>query len=279
MSRVQSVPEDMSTTMPPSVLKDTSLDLSVPEDMSSAPAPHVPEDMSSAPAPHVPEDMYSAPTARLRTGVADDLPAILAIKQRLRLQADAPGRGGFLLGTSPAQYARLIAHGRTQVLSCGGAVVGFAAALADAELRASELWRRREQIDLGPRRALLDELERLPLAYLDQLALLPEPGLAMFGVLLAYHALAALFAEGCAVVVTTVVDEPVRNLASRPLLAAVAALQVGRIAEHYEGFGAITSDVFIVPRAALDPAAQTDPRRRARLLRLAAAAHSLTRAP
>jgi hypothetical protein len=75
---------------------------------------------------------------------------------------------------------------------------------------------------------------------------------------LAYHALASLFAAGCAVVITTVVDEPVRNLASRPLLAAVGALQVGSIAEHYEDVGAITSDVFMVPRAALDPEAQTD---------------------
>ena len=64
-----------------------------------------------------------------------------------------------------------------------------------------------------------------------------------------------------------------------PLLAAVGALQVGRIAERYEGVGAITSDVFVVPRGALDPESQDDPRRSAHLRRLAAASHELVRRP
>ncbi len=216
---------------------------------------------------------------RLRRAVAGDVPALLAIKRRLQLHASAPTRGGFLLGASPEQYTRLIASGHTSVLTCDGVVTGFATTLDDAELRASDLWQRRGQIELGAQHPQLAELERLPLAYLDQLAILPEPGLALFGVLLAYHALASLFAAGCALVITTVVDEPVRNLASRPLLAAVGALQIGRIAEHYEAVGAITSDVFVVPRTALDPDAQDDPRRSARLRRLAAATHSLMHRP
>ena len=254
----------------------------VPADMPTQPVPSdifpepVPADMPNQP---VPEDTSAEVGPRLRLAVPADLPALLAIKRRLQLHADAPARGGFLLGASPEQYARLIAGGRTRVLTRDGLVVGFAAALADAELRASELWQRRAQIELGPQQPLLAELERLPLAYLDQLAVLPERGLAVFSVLLAYHALASLFADGSALVVTTVVDEPVRNLASRPLLAAVGALQVGRIAEHYEGVGAITSDVFIVPRAALDPEAQDDPRRSAHLRRLAAATRSLVQRP
>jgi hypothetical protein len=241
-----------------------------------------PEERGPSDAPSAPGSAHSLSDLtgpRLRRAVATDVPALLAIKQRLQLHAGAPTRGGFLLGASPEQYTRLIASGHTCVLTCDGVVVGFTAALADAELRASDLWQRRGQIDLGTHHPLLSELERLPLAYLDQLAILPEPGLAVFGVLLAYHALASLFATGCAVVITTVVDEPVRNLASRPLLAAVGALQVGRIAEHYEAFGAITSDVFIVPRAALDPDAQDDPRRSARLRRLAAATDSLLHRP
>ena len=278
-SPVTPAPSDISHAARPATPapSDISPVTPAPSDISHAAAAAespVPADISRHP---VPTDMSAGP--RLRPALAADLPALLAIKRRLHLEADAPARGGFLLGGTPEQYTRLIAGGRTHVLTRAGVVVGFSAALADAELRASELWQRRAQIDLGPRRALLAELERQPLAYLDQLAVLPEPGLGILGVLLAYHALASLFAEGCALVVTTVVAEPVRNLASRPLLAAVGALQVGRIAERYEGVGAITSDVFVVPRGALDPESQDDPRRSAHLRRLAAASHELVRRP
>ena len=230
----------------------------------------------------VSEDLHPGADLRLRPAIAGDLEAILAVKQRLRLSHEAAAdaqpmpRGGFLLGTSPAQYARLIAGGRTRVLTDRGVVVGFTTALADAELRASDLWQRRGQIDLGERAALLSALEQLPLAYLDQLALLPDPKYRLCGALLAYHAVAALFAEGSAVVITTVVDKPRRNLASRPLLQAVGALRVGSVAEHYPEVGAVTSDVFVVPSAALDPEAQDDARRRARLRRLAALSRSMS---
>lgn len=227
---------------------------------------------------HAPE--HGSSELRLRRAQLADLEAILAVKLRLRLDLDEPtsARGGFLLGASPEQYARLIAGGETRVLTDDGVVVGFSAALADAELRASDLWQRRAQIDLGEHARLLAALEPLSLAYLDQLALLPDPKYRLCGVLLAYHAITALFAAGSAVVITTVVREPVNNLASRPLLAAVGATQVGSIAEHYDGVGAITSDVFVISRASVDPDVQDDPRRRSRLLRLAASAERLAAA-
>ena len=93
--------------------------------------------------------------------------------------------------------------------------------------------------------------------------------------MLAYQALVGLFSAGCAFVVTTVVDKPVHNLASRPLLAAVGALQLGSIAEHHEDVGAITSDVFMVPRATLDLAARGAPRVQGQLRRLEALASKL----
>lgn len=213
----------------------------------------------------------------LRLAAPADLDAIVAIKLRLRMRHDPgePGqssRGGFLLGASRAQYARLIAGGHTWVLGDDDAVVGFAAGLSDAELRASELWQRRGELGLGDD---LRALEDLPIGYLDQLALVPDPKYRVAGVVLAYQAIADLFAAGCAFVVTTVVDKPVRNLASRPLLAAVGALRLGSIAEHHEDVGAITSDVFMVPRVALDHAAQDDPRVRGQLRRLEALASKL----
>jgi hypothetical protein len=213
----------------------------------------------------------------LRLAAPADLDAIVAIKLRLRMRADLgesgrSSRGGFLLGASRAQYARLIAGGHTWVLGDDEAIAGFAAGLSDAELRASELWQRRAELGLGDE---LRALEDLPIGYLDQLALLPDPKYMVAGVVLAYQAIAGLFSAGCAFVVTTVVDKPVRNLASRPLLAAVGALRLGSIAEHHEDVGAITSDVFMVPRAALDPAAQADTRVQGQLRRLEAYASKL----
>ena len=213
----------------------------------------------------------------LRLARPVDLDAIVEIKLHLRMRAD-PGdtgqssRGGFLLGASRTQYARLIASGHTWVLGDDERVVGFAAALPDAELRASELWQRRDQLGLGED---LRALEDLPIGYLDQLAVLPDPKYRIGGVVLAYQAVASLFTAGCAFVVTTVVDKPVRNLASRPLLAAIGALQLGSIEEQHEDVGAITSDVFMVSRAALDPEAQTDDRVRAQLRHLQALALKL----
>ncbi|MBA3548422.1 MAG: hypothetical protein H0T76_18220 [Nannocystis sp.] len=213
----------------------------------------------------------------LRLAVPADLDAIAEIKLHLRMRADPEdtsqsSRGGFLLGTSRDQYARLIAGGHTWVLGDDERVAGFAAALPDAELRASELWQRRGQLGLGED---LRALEDLPLGYLDQLAVLPDPKYRIGGVALAYQAVASLFAAGCAFVVTTVVDKPVRNLASRPLLAAIGALRLGSIDEHYADVGAITSDVFMVSRAALDPELQTDERVQAQLRRLQALASKL----
>ena len=213
----------------------------------------------------------------LRLARPVDVDAIVEIKLHLRMRAD-PGdigqssRGGFLLGASRTQYARLIASGHTWVLGDHERVVGFAAALPDAELRASELWQRRDQLGLGED---LRALEDLPIGYLDQLAVLPDPKYRIGGVVLAYQAVASLFTAGCAFVVTTVVDKPVRNLASRPLLAAIGALQLGSIEEQHEDVGAITSDVFMVSRAALDPEAQTDDRVRAQLRHLQALALKL----
>lgn len=213
----------------------------------------------------------------LRAAVLADVEAIVDLKSQLRMHADGDGatssRGGFLLGAAPEGYAALIADGRTQVLVDGGRVVGFAAGLGDAALRASPLWQRRGQIaGAVPPTAL----EALTIGYLDQLAVLPDPKYRPCAAALAYHAIAGLFAEGCALVVTTVVSRPVRNLASRGLLAAAGALQIGTLDEDYPGVGTITSDVFALRAAALDPSAQDDASRRLRLHRLAAAVRRLT---
>lgn len=210
------------------------------------------------------------PNLRLRAGEPGDAEAMLAIKRRLRMQPD-PGdgaqssRGGFLLGSTLAQYEALLASAQVDVLLDGAAVVGFVTALPDAALRQSDLWQRRAQIGGGFGAEELAALEALQLGYLDQLALLPDPKYRLCGPALAYRAAARLFEAGCELLFATVVARPVRNLVTRPLLAAVGAVQLGSIEELYPEVGAITSDVFCITRAAFHPG---DERRRARLAAL-----------
>lgn len=209
---------------------------------------------------------------RLRAGEPGDAEAMLAIKRKLKMQPD-PGdgaqssRGGFLLGSTLAQYEALLAGAQVDVLLDGAAVVGFVTALPDAALRASDLWRRRAQIGGGLGAPELAALESLRLGYLDQLALLPDPKYRLCAPALAYRAAQRLFEAGGELVFATVVARPVRNLVTRPLLAAVGAVQLGSIDEVYPEVGAITSDVFCITRAAL-VAGDGDERRRARLAAL-----------
>lgn len=214
----------------------------------------------------------SASNLRLRPGEPGDAEAMLAIKRRLKMRPD-PGddaqssRGGFLLGSTRTQYEALIAGAQVDVLLDGAAVVGFVTALPDAALRQSDLWLRRGQIAGGLGAAEVAALEALQLGFLDQLALLPDPKYRLCAPALAYRAVTRLIGGGCELVFTTVVARPVRNLVTRPLLAAVGAIQLGSIEEQYPEVGAITSDVFCITRAALVPG-DGDARRRARLAAL-----------
>lgn len=219
--------------------------------------------------------MSHAPASRLRLrpGAPGDGAAMLAIKQRLRMLpdpgGDASSRGGFLLGSTAAQYEAMIEGAQVDVLVDGGELVGFVTALPDPALRRSDVWARRGQIalgdDLGP--GGLSAVEDLRLGYVDQLALLPDPRYRLCAPALAWRALTRLFADGSELVFTTVVAWPVRNLVTRPLLAAIGAIRLGAIDERYPEVGAITSDVFCITRAALGPDAG-DERRRARMAAL-----------
>lgn len=217
-----------------------------------------------------PTDMSRETSSRLRLRPAAlaDADAMLAIKQRLRMHPDPGGaessRGGFLLGSSRAEYEALISGAQVDVLQDGEDVVGFVTALPDAALRRSPLWQRRAQIAWGGLgEAELAALEGLRLGYVDQLAVLPDPKYRLCAPALGFRALARLFDAGCDLVFATVVARPVRNLVTRPLLAAVGAVQLGALEEEYPEVGAITSDVFCVTRASLQ-----DERRQARLAAL-----------
>jgi hypothetical protein len=176
---------------------------------------------------------------RLRRARPEDVPGLLAVKAALPLQDG--GRGGFLLGASAETYAGLIAHAHVLVLEQGGEVRGFAAALPDPVLRASELWARRDRI----RFHALDPavLETARLGYFDQFAVLPRPGLARLAPVLGFAALTALLDDGCDHVFATTLLQPVGNSAALSLLEAVGARAAGEVEEVYDGVGRTVSAV------------------------------------
>jgi hypothetical protein len=176
---------------------------------------------------------------RLRPARPEDVRGLLAVKAALPLEDGA--QGGFLLGASAEAYAGLVAHAHVLVLERGGEVLGFAAALPDPVLRASELWARRDRIrfkELDPAK-----LDGARLGYFDQLALLPGRGLTPLAPILGFAALTALLDDGCSHVFATTLREPVRNAAALTLLRAVGARPAGEVEEVYDGVGRTVSEV------------------------------------
>jgi hypothetical protein len=189
----------------------------------------------------------------LRRASLADVEGMLAVKRELRLDPGAAGsaRGGFLLGASPEQYASFVQHAHVHVLGDDdGSVAGFAVALPDAVLRATELWARRRSIawdaDSGDADGW-DAVESEPVAYFDQLAVRPAGRFHAYAPALAFAALDGLASSGHRHVFATTVREPVLNRASHPLLHAAGARRVGEIDEVYPEVGRILSDVYHLP--------------------------------
>lgn len=177
----------------------------------------------------------------LRRAALADVPEIVAIKQRLRLEpGQAPARGGFLLGCSPERYAALIVAANVLVLEVAGAPAGFAVTLPDPVLRASELWSRRELIRWRSGEAAPPEGDAV--AYFDQLAVLPDaPRLHVAA--LAFAAVRMLAEAGHRHLYATTLLAPVTNRAALPFLAAVGARRVGEVEEHYRDVGLVVSEL------------------------------------
>jgi ribosomal protein S18 acetylase RimI-like enzyme len=189
--------------------------------------------------------------AWLRRATPADLGAVLAIKRALPMPSTSPERsdtasGGFLLGSDEQTYAELLAVARMWLLEIDGAPVGFSVTLDDPVLRASPVWARQAQIewqhDFDPVGALGRRI-----GYFDQLAVLPRLRSRYWGAALALRALAELIEdEEHELVLTTTVLEPILNRAALPYLARVGACMVGRLAERYEGVGAIVSAIHAI---------------------------------
>jgi hypothetical protein len=182
----------------------------------------------------------------VRPARLDDVPAMLRVKGALRLDAARAGEGGFLLGASAEAYTWYVEHAYVRVLQDdAGDVGGFAVALPDAVLRASDVWARRREIAWEGEG--WEALESARVGYFDQLAVRLERRFRIYAPALAVAALHALAAGGHQHVFATVVREPVRNLASLPLLSAAGARRIGQIDEQYPGIGRILSDVYHLP--------------------------------
>ena len=177
--------------------------------------------------------------ARLRPARLGDIPAMMAVKESLRL---VPGgeraRGGFLLGCPEERYAFMIGHAHVTVLEAEGGVGGFAVALPDRVLRASELWVKRSAIRWRP--GLGEPLEVEKIAYFDQLALAPWAS-RLHAVPLALAAVRALASGGHDHLYATTLAEPVCNAASLPLLRAFGARIVASVPEDYPDVGPVLS--------------------------------------
>ncbi|HEX8222717.1 MAG TPA: hypothetical protein VF605_02745 [Allosphingosinicella sp.] len=196
-------------------------------------------------------------TARIRPARAADLSAIVAIKEALGF---APGtrrpRGGFLLGCAPERYSALIGAGCVLVLEQEGRLAGFAVALPDPLLRASELWARRSLIRWREEEGEPPPAE--PIAYFDQLALAPWAG-RVGAAPLALASARRLAEAGHIRLYATTLQAPIRNDSALPLLRGVGARVVGSVTEHYEGVGEVVSDLHCAPLATALPALRSVP--------------------
>lgn len=181
---------------------------------------------------------------KMRPALPGDVEGMLRIKRELKLDSagDAPG-GGFLLGATREQYEFLVASAQVLALTDDDdALGGFAIALPDTVLRATDVWARRRSIEWGD--GNWDALESARVAYFDQLAVLPGRRHRTYAPALALAALERLSTTGHQHLFTTVVREPVMNLASPPLLHAIGAARVGSIEEDYPEVGRVLSDVY-----------------------------------
>lgn len=186
---------------------------------------------------------------RLRSATEHDVEQMLQLKSQLRLPVTASNmsRGGFLLGSSQQQYLWFIQHARVLVLEdCRlNTIAGFAIGLPDHILRQTDLWQRKENIRW--KEPTHKKLDKFRLGYIEQLAVFPQASYRLYAPALAL-ALAKRLFEQHDFLFTTIVRQPVQNLASLQLLERIGARSMGFIEEDYPQVGRITSEVYSIDR-------------------------------
>lgn len=186
----------------------------------------------------------------MRRATLADVPAVVALKESLRLDPSRPvGAEGFLLGSSAEVYGRFVERGAFRLVCTKktNVINGFGIALPDALLRASAVWERRREI-AWTEPGLLASLEARKLGYVEQLAFRPGIAARVYAPALAMRLVEDLEELGTELVLATTVAAPFMNAASLALLATVGSRLVGRVEEGH-GEMRLVSDVHLFPMA------------------------------
>lgn len=182
----------------------------------------------------------------LRPAKPADVDAMMLIKQQLPLKrADGSmSTGGFLLGTTSAQYLHHVLNDHCLVAESDHGVIGFGIMLHDNSLRSSDIWLKRHQASWN---IAIDTFEPLAMCYFEQLAFLPGYSRAVLK--LAYNLVQHAFDSGHEAMFTTTVHQPVVNLAAVPYIRKAGGAIVGKIDEYYPNVGDIVSDIYLIERS------------------------------
>lgn len=186
----------------------------------------------------------------IRIATPQDVPHIINLKHMLAMDPDnhpESSRGGFVLGCSPEHYMLLTSLQQILVATSNdhAHILGFIVGLDDAILRQSEVWKKQENIE-WVQDFNKDDILPHKIGYLDQLAVHPDAQRQYIGALLSTSMMHRFAASQHTYVMTTTLLEPITNTASIPLIKLAQGKTVGKIQEHYEGVGHVTSALHLI---------------------------------
>lgn len=186
----------------------------------------------------------------LRSAAAEDGLAILHIKEQLRLKLEdstAKRLGGFLLGTSLAEYQQFIQQDVVLVAECDEPrqVVGFAVVMNHASLAQSALLQRAEQVQWET--AFRTGFNAKHFAFFEQLGMLPDPAYRVYAKYLAFAITWKIFQTHEALF-TTVLQYPFLNTAALSFINVVGFEYAGMVDEVYPDIGRVKSNVYHLER-------------------------------
>lgn len=183
----------------------------------------------------------------LRLASEGDVDAVVALKTSLAMSIDSgrTAEGGFVLGSSRAQYIDYARAKGLLVVALDQSIIAYATMLDDDALRSADVWTRREEVVWSPEVDVL-RLERAKIGYFDQLAVHRAHQSNQVGTLLALGVLTTLIARGHDFVLTTTLVQPVENRAALPLIEKIGGVHIGEISEDYAGVGEVRSAIHLL---------------------------------
>jgi len=176
----------------------------------------------------------------IRKAEIADAEALIRIKEALPMPKNSEtSTGGFILGTDVSTYKFFIENGLVLVAEHSD-TVGFAIVLPDEIIRESEIWKKRYDANWTIN---LSEIETSRICYFEQLAFLPNYGLAAAET--TYRIAEQAFKTHDYMLATTV-KKPVLNKAAWRFIREAGGKCVGTIDESYPEVGQILSDIHLI---------------------------------